>query len=106
MYKIYLFRDYLEMDNVETTFANKCKILSELWIKYRDEETLKDFFDYNDISLPLAFLLDEGVVSERNSAIDGFIEEAFVILLTALKIKDEGFDNLDDLLVDYFDEGE
>ena len=89
---------------METTFSNKCNILSELWIKYRNEEKLADFFDYNDISLPLAFMISEGVITERNVIIEGFIEEAFIVFLAAIKIEDQGFDNLDEVLVEYLED--
>ena len=92
------------MDNVSTTFTAKCQILSELWIKYRDEETLEDFFEYNDLSLPLAFLIAEEIVTDKNSAIEGFIEESFILLLSAVGLEDKGFDNLDDILINYFEE--
>jgi hypothetical protein len=92
------------MDNMSTTFSAKCEILSELWIKYRDEETLEDFFEYNDLSLPLAFLISEEIVTDKNSAIEGFIDEAFILLLGAVGIEDKGFDSLDDILVNYFEE--
>jgi hypothetical protein len=92
------------MDNVGTTFKAKCQILSELWIKYRDEETLEDFFEYNDLSLPLAFLIAEEIVTDKNSAIEGFIEESFMLLLSAVGLEDKGFDNLDDILINYFEE--
>jgi hypothetical protein len=91
---------------MSTPFKTKCEILSELWMTYRNEETLKDFFEYNDLSLPLAFLLAEGIVSETNSVIEGFIEESFIIFLTAMKIEDEGFDNLDEIITNFFDEGD
>jgi hypothetical protein len=92
------------MDNMSTTFSAKCEILSELWIKYRDEETLEDFFEYNDLSLPLAFLIAEEIVTDKNSAIEGFIEESFILLLNAVGLEDKGFDSLDDILVNYFEE--
>jgi hypothetical protein len=92
------------MDNVGTTFKAKCEILGELWIKYRDEETLEDFFEYNDLSLPLAFLISEEIVTDKNSAIEGFIEESFMLLLSAVGLEDKGFDNLDDILINYFEE--
>ena len=92
------------MDNISTTFKAKCEILGELWIKYRDEETLEDFFEYNDLSLPLAFLISEEIVTDKNSAIEGFIEESFMLLLSAVGLEDKGFDNLDDILINYFEE--
>jgi hypothetical protein len=85
-------------DQKSTTFSAKCKILSDLWIRYRNEETLEDFFNYNDISLPLAFLLDENIISEKNSAIESFIEETFMLFLKAVEMDDEGFEELDEIL--------
>ena len=78
--------------------STKCKILSDLWIRYRNEETLEDFFNYNDISLPLAFLLDENVIAEKNSAIESFIEETFMLFLKAVEMDDQGFEELDEIL--------
>ena len=89
---------------METEFYKKCEILADLWLKYRNEETLKDFFDYNDISLPLAFLINEKIVTDMNAAIESFINETFILFLVAIDIQDEGFDSLDDILVEYFQE--
>ena len=91
-------QDYLEIINMETTFENKCKILADLWITYRFHSAFKDFFDANDIGVPLAFMLQEGIVSERTELIDGFISETFTIFLHALGIKDLCFEELDDML--------
>lgn len=88
----------------QTTFENKCKILSDLWMRYRGEQSLEDFFEYNDISLPLAFLIDEKIITEMNEGIESFIDEAFLLFLGAMGTDDTGFDSLDDILVDYFQE--
>lgn len=81
-----------------TTFENKCTILSDLWMQYRFEKQFEDFVQYNDIGLPLAFLVDEELVKPNPTA-KAMIEETFELLLTALKIEDAGFDSLDELLV-------
>ena len=81
-----------------TTFDNKCGILSELWMSYRFDSQFEDFVQYNDIGLPLAFLIDEELVKPRPTA-KAMVEETFELLLTALKIEDAGFDSLDELLV-------
>ena len=91
---------------METEFYKRCEILADLWLKYRNEETLKDFFDYNDISLPLAFLIHEKIVTDMNAAIESFINETFIVFLAAIGLEDEGFDSLDDILVEYFQEEE
>lgn len=82
----------------ETTFENKCNILAELWLDYRDDAGFEDFVEYNDLGLPLSFLLAEGLVSPTDQA-KAIIDETFVLLLTALEIEDAGFESLDDLLV-------
>ena len=84
-------------DKITTTFSNKCYILGELWLSYRDDEQFKDFIDYNDIGLPLAYMLDSKIV-EPNEIAEQFINETFDLFLNALEIEDTGFDNLDDVL--------
>lgn len=84
-------------DKITTTFSNKCYILGELWLSYRDDEQFKDFIDYNDIGLPLAYMLDSKIVEPTEIA-EQFINETFDLFLNALEIEDTGFDNLDDVL--------
>lgn len=76
---------------------NKCRILAELWMDYRDEEEFQDFIQYNDLGLPLAYAMAEGIV-ERSDLASNFINEAYDILLSALGVEDTGFDTLNDLL--------
>lgn len=82
-----------------TTFEARCNILSELWMEYRDEVEFTDFVEYNDLGLPLAFLLDEGIVqaTDRSTIM---INETFDLFLATLgRETDEGYENLDDMLV-------
>jgi hypothetical protein len=80
-----------------TTFSNKIQILSELWLDYRDDENFKDFVSYNDLGLPLSYLLSANIVPSTELA-EKFIDETFDILLAGLAIEDTGFEFLDDLL--------
>ena len=83
----------------ETSLEIRINILSELWMEYRDQEEFKDFVEYNDLGLPLSFLLDEGIVSISDKA-TLMINETFELFLATLGIEeDQGYDNLDDLLV-------
>jgi hypothetical protein len=80
-----------------TTIDNKAVILADLWLNYRDDEEFKDFIEYNDLGLPLAYLLNNKIVS-RNNLTDNFINETFDLLLEALEIvEDTGFESLDEL---------
>ena len=74
----------------------KVNILSELWMNYRDEENLRDFIEYNDLGLPLAYAIASNVVDiSPRAAI--YIEETFNLLLESLEIEDTGFANLDEM---------
>lgn len=84
--------------SAETTFENKCNILGELWMDYRTDEQFKDFLEYNDIGLPLAFLIAEGLVQPLDLA-KSMIHESFDLLLAALEREDSGFESLDDVFV-------
>lgn len=81
----------------QTAFTTKCVILAELWMDYRNEEEFQDFIDYNDLGLPLAYAISEGIV-EKTDIASNFINEAFDILLSAVGIEDTGFESLDDIL--------
>jgi hypothetical protein len=84
---------------MSTTFENKTRILSELWTQYRFEPTFTDFVEYNDIGLPLAFLISEDIVKSTSKG-EAMVEETFALLLAVMGIEeDTGFENLDDLLV-------
>ncbi len=88
-----------------TSFENKTNILSDLWLNYRDDEDFEDFITYNDIGLPLAFALSEGIVKGTEIS-DKFINETFDLLLTGLEMEDteEGYDTLEDILGFGFEE--
>ena len=68
-------------------------------MNYRDDEEFLDFIEYNDLGLPLAYALANGIVEKATSAAETLIDETFELLLGALEIpQDEGFESLDDLL--------
>ena len=81
-----------------TTQENKANILAELWLNYRDDENFDDFISYNDLGLPLAYLLSAGVVKSTEQA-DKFVNETFDLLLASLEVEDTGFDNIDDIFI-------
>ena len=80
-----------------TDFSNKITILAELWMNYREDDHLDDFMEYNDLGLPMAYLLmNEIVLPSEQSAL--YIDETFDLLLNALSVEDKGFESLDELL--------
>lgn len=66
-------------------------------MEYRDDVEFKDFIEYNDLGLPLAYAIAEGIV-EKTEISSNFINEAFDILLSALGVEDTGYESLEDLL--------
>lgn len=81
-----------------TTFDNKASVLAELWLNYRSDNEFTDFIEYNDIGLPLAYVVANGIV-ETTELATRFIDETFDLLLAGLGIddSDDGFETLDDV---------
>jgi hypothetical protein len=75
----------------------KCEILSDLWLNYKADDEFKDFIVYNELGLPLAYAVAEGIV-EATPIATNFINETFELLVAGLSIEDEGFENLDEML--------
>lgn len=71
-----------------TSFETICSILSELWSNYRQDKELKDFVEYNDLGLPLAFLIDANLVDASEQAKE-YIFETWQIFLAALGLEND-----------------
>ena len=81
-----------------TPYETQVSILSELFVNYRKDSTFKEFREYADLGLPLAYAISTGVVPSTDKA-QKLVEDAFGGLLEILEIvEDEGFKDLDDLL--------
>ena len=82
-----------------TQFKSKCDILAELWLNYKEDEDFQEFIKYNDLGLPLAYVLATEIVDVTPTA-ENFVNETFDLLLGGLAMEDsdEGFDSLDDVL--------
>lgn len=83
-------------ETTSTLYSNKVSILAELWMNYRNDTDFQDFIEYNDLGLPLAYAINEGIVSSSDLA-SRFIDETFDLFITGLGIEDEGFEDLDEL---------
>ena len=80
-----------------TNFESMCSILSELWMDYKSDKYFKDFIEYNDIGLPIAFLIDNELVEPTQLA-KQYVHETWDIFLAALEIaEDIGWESLEDL---------
>lgn len=73
----------------KTPFSNRCGLLSALWFFYSKEEEMsvvwKDFFDYADIGLPLAYMVDSGIATAQPEG-EKIINETWEALCALLDI--------------------
>ena len=79
------------------SFDNQTSILAELWMNYRDDDELEDFIAYNDIGLPLAYLLHNEIVLPTDLS-NNYIEETYSLLINSLGVEDKEYESLDELL--------
>jgi hypothetical protein len=80
-------------------FMTKAAIVSEIWTDYRDDEEFAKFVEYNDIGLPLAYFIVNELVTPTEQA-EGYVEEAYHLLVYSLKIEDKDYANLDEMLAE------
>jgi hypothetical protein len=81
-----------------TNFENKCAILADLWLNYKDNEELEDFIEYNDLGLPLAYLIHTGLVTVTDEGII-YVDETFDLLVSSLGLDLEGeYETLNELM--------
>lgn len=79
-----------------TSYENKAAILADLWLNYRNDEEFLDFVEYNDLGLPLAYAIANGIVESTEIAAK-FVNETYELLLGGLDVEDTGFETLDDI---------
>jgi hypothetical protein len=80
-----------------TDFSDVCNILGELFSQYKEDKDFKDFIEFNDLGLPLAYLTRENLAVPSD---DGarYIMETWEIFLQGLSLEDTGFTDLDSVL--------
>jgi hypothetical protein len=86
-------------ENTSPNFSKKCEILGELWLHYRGDEIFKDFIEYNDIGLPLAYMIESEIVQATEYA-KQYVNETFELFTEALGLSttEEDWDSLNHML--------
>jgi hypothetical protein len=78
----------------KTTFSDKCRILGDFWFDYREDankdENWKQFFEYADMGLPLAFFSDRGYASIVMSESEEIIEETWLMFCSMCNVDPDG----------------
>jgi hypothetical protein len=82
-----------------TPLDKRCAILADLWIRHDRDSEFKDFIEYCDLALPLAYAIDSKIIKidYDNDRLNEFIHEAFDILLEGLGAEDNNYESLQDL---------
>jgi hypothetical protein len=79
-------------------FSNRCAILADLWLGYRQDEEFRDFIEYNDLGLPLAYAFANEIAKETEIA-ERYINESYELLAESLGVSDTvEFDSLEAML--------
>ena len=79
-----------------TGFKSKCVILGSLYANYGQDPEFRDFVEFNDLGLPLAYLSSEGLC-ELSTDGERYIEETWTLFIKSLGIEDTGFEDIDEV---------
>lgn len=80
-----------------TPFSSQCEILARVYQIYRHQPGFEDFAKLYDVGLPLAFLVDEGIVIDLTSDAEDYITQTWDAFLDWLKVPDTGISNLEEI---------
>jgi hypothetical protein len=80
-----------------TPYNIKYAILSDLWTQYKTDKDMADFFEYNDLGLPLSFAIEQKIV-ESTPVAQVYIEETFELLVESLGLDpDDEFESIEEM---------
>ena len=75
----------------KTNFSNKCAILGELWMWYKDtdNESWAEFFAWGDIGLPLSYMVKQNLATAKADG-KSAIEEVWAAFCEMIDIDPNG----------------
>jgi hypothetical protein len=80
-----------------TPYNIKYAILSDLWTQYKTDKNMADFFEYNDLGLPLSFAIEQKIV-ESTPIAQVYIEETFELLCESLSLdSDDEYESIEEM---------
>jgi hypothetical protein len=81
-----------------TDFDSKCEILGQFHSNYSAQKEFQDFMEFNDLGLPLAFFVSEGLCKVSDDGVR-YINETWDLFIASLEIEDTGFSTLEDVFL-------
>ncbi len=76
-------------------FADKTGLLGQLWIDYREDENFSLFMEYNDIGLPLSYVVAEGLVPGLTKLGEDYVDETLEMFFKLLEITEQEVEMLE-----------
>jgi hypothetical protein len=81
------------------SFSRKCDLLAEVHVEASWNDELNEFRKYNDVGLPLSYLLSIGMVELKGDEGRVHIEETWELLCEALEVdNDTDYSNIDEMI--------
>jgi hypothetical protein len=78
----------------------KAEIITDFVVRNSQDEEYSEFFDYNDLGIPLAVAFNSGLCTLNDEG-SKVLQETYELLCTELKVDpNQEFDDLDELLED------
>jgi hypothetical protein len=71
--------------------------LGELYANYKEDSDFRDFVEFNDLGLPLAYMVRERLATPSDDG-SRYIMETWQLFIGGLGIEDTGFSSLNDVL--------
>jgi hypothetical protein len=78
-------------------FADKTGILAQLWIDFREDDQFNAFMEYNDIGVPMAYYMAEGLVTGLTPLGEQYVEESIDMMFKLLEITEAEVDELHEI---------
>lgn len=81
--------------------TKKVAILADLYFKHKGDNALSDFFEYNNIGLPLAYVVQESLATLQPRG-EQYISETYAMLIESLGAShEEDYASLEDLFAKF-----
>jgi hypothetical protein len=80
-----------------TEYSTQIEILDDLWVNYADDKRFEFLFEMYDVGLPLAHVIQNGIVVSTPLARE-YVEATFAALLKVCARDDRGFVSLNQIL--------
>ena len=97
-HKIKIGKRSKTMTEYKTSYENRCIVLHDLWSDFKDHPQFAEFVEYNDLGLPLAYMINSNIIASTPIA-ETYINESFDLLCEAMELdsSDVEVEGIDDL---------